>query len=175
MRMVRALISVLLCWSSMPGLSAQTQTSERLTEVDVRVKGVGLGSSYPQVLRQLGRPASSTREKIIDEFEVCGPSYTSLRLIYKGALIELRGDLQARDFKVVSLKITSPQRLITPGIKIGMSEQEARSKLSGEPWQVRDDSGFRILNYVTKGNDGGVGLYFRNGRLVKVESGYTLC
>lgn len=175
--MIRALISIVLCtvgWFSTIASSAQIQHPERITEVDLRIKGVGLGSSYALVLRQFGRPVSSKREKMDDDFGVCGPAYTSLLLSYKGAVVELSGDLRGRDFKVISLEITSPQLLITPGIKIGMTEQEARSKL-GEPWQERSESGLRILSYVTKGNDGGAGLHFRNGRLMKVDWSYTPC
>lgn len=168
--MIRLLTSLLLCtvcWSPTIG-----QDPSQLTEVDFRVKGVGLGNSYAAVLRQLGRPVSSRREKIEDE--ACSPPYTSLTLSYKGAVIEFVGDTRGRAFKVVSMEVTSPQYLITPRVKLGMSEQEVRSKL-GEPWQVTNESGLQILNYVTKGNDGGAGLYFRNGRLVKLQWAYTAC
>ena len=166
----RVITSILLC---IVAGTAQAQDQERLTEVDLRVKGVGLGSSYAQMLRQLGRPISSRREKIDDE--TCGPKHTLLTVKYKGVVIELVGDPRGRDFKVVSFEITSPQLLMTPGIKLGMSELDARSKIGGEPWQVQNDSGFQILNYVTKGNDGGVSLYFRNDRLVKIQWAYTAC
>lgn len=173
--MARALTALLLCtvcWSSTIGWTEHNQDPEQLTEVDLRVKGVGLGSSYAVLLRQTGRPVSSHREKIHDE--TCGPAHTSLELKYNGAVLELVGDLQGRDFKVVSFEVTSPRLIMSPGIKIGMSQEKAQSKL-GTPWQISNESGFRILNYVTKGNDGGVFLYFRNGRLVKVYWRYTLC
>lgn len=163
--MLRALTYVLLLLT----------VSQSATEVDFRVKGVGLGSSHAHVLRQLGKPISSKREKVIDEFEACGPSYTSLRLHYDGAVLELNGDLKGQNFRVVDIEITSPKFLIAPGLRIGMTEAEARSKLGGTPWQETTDAGFRVLSYVTKGNDGGAGLYFRNGRLVKVLWNYTAC
>ena len=105
---------------------------------------------------------------------MCGPPYTSLRLSYEGAAVELRGDLRWRNFEVVSMEITSPQFLIAPGIKVGMTEKEIRSKL-GVPFQQRHESGVLILNYATKGNDGGAGLHFVSGRLVKIEWEFTLC
>ena len=175
--MFRAISFLLLCtlgaspwW---PGF-AYYQIQNRVAEVDLRVQGIGLGSSYSLVLRQFGRSLSSKREKIVDEYEVCGPPYTSLHLRYKGVAIELRGDLRWRNFKVVSMEVTSSQFLIAPGIKIGMTEKEIRSKL-GNPFQERNESGFHILNYATKGNDGGGGLHFVAGRLVKVQWEYTLC
>lgn len=165
--MVHAFISVflcLLCW--------HTQDPNPATEVDLRVKGVGLGSSYARVVSRLGRPISSKREKILDE--TCGPAHTLLRLRYKGAVVELMGDLQGRNFEVVTIEVTSAQMLVTPGVKVGLTEQTTRSKL-GAPWQTRNESDYLILNYVTKGNDGGAALYFRDGRLVKIQWQYTLC
>ena len=174
--MVRVLTFILLytvCWASTTDSFAHHQDPPGLTEVNFRVKGVGLGSSYAVVLRQLGRPVSSKREKILDD--TCDSPHTSLWLSYKGAVVELRGDLAGRNFDVVSMEVTSSSLLITPGIKIGMTEQDVRSKLGGAPWRVMNESGFRILDYVTKGNDGGARLYFREGRLVKVHWNYTLC
>jgi len=43
------------------------------------------------------------------------------------------------------------------------------------PFQERNEAGTHILNYVTKGNDGGAGFHFVSGRLVKIEWEYTLC
>ena len=173
--MVRLLTCVLLCafcWSSTIAQSVQSQNPTQFNEVDLRVKRVGLGSSYSQVLRRLGRPISTTREKVMDE--TCGPPYTFLQLKYKGAVVELHGDLRGRDFKVVSMEITSPRFVILPGIKIGMNEQEAVSKL-GKQVEGSNELGLRMLTYVTKGNDGGAVLSFRDGRLVKVRWTYTLC
>ena len=125
------------------------------------------------VLRQLGRPISSTREKVVSD-GTCGPSYTSLQLNYKGAVVELHGDLRGRKLEVVSMEITSPQFLIMPGVKIGMTEQQVISKL-GKPQEGMWELGVRRLTYVTKGNDGGAVLHFRDDRLEKVYWSYTLC
>lgn len=175
--MIRTLTSVLLClvcWTSTPARFAFKQDPPPVTEVDFRVKGVGLGSSYAVVLRQFGRPLSSKREKVGDYEGICGGSYTSLLLRYQGVEIELMGDLRGRSFQVISMEVTSAKFLLAPGLKIGMTEEEIRSKI-GAPFQERTDSGFRILNYVTKGNEGAAGLHIRDGRLVKVQWDYTLC
>ena len=153
---------------------AQAEGPQHLDEVNLRVQGVGLGSSYSLVRRQLGTPLSSKREKIVDKFEVCGPSYTSLRLGYRGVVVKLMSDLRSRNFKVISMEVTSPRLLIAPGIKIGMTEKEVRSKL-GVPFQERNDSGVHILDYNTKENDGGAGFHFIGRRLMKVEWKYVLC
>ena len=161
-------------WSASAGQFVEPQIASRYDEVNLRLKGIGLGSSYASVLRRWGRPLSSKREKVVDEYEVCGPPYTSLRLSYEGASIELMGDLRWRNFKVVSMEITSGKFLIAPGIKVGMTEKEIRSKL-GVPFQQRHESGVLILNYATKGNDGGAGLHFVSGRLIKIDWEYILC
>ena len=174
--MIRAISLMLLTlgWPASSGRFVTQQIVNRYDEVDFRVKGIGLGSSYASVLAQLGRPLSSKREKVVDKYEVCGAPYSSLHLRYDGAAIELRGDLRWRKFEVVSIEVTSPQFLVAPGIKIGMTEKEIRSKL-GVPFQERNESGVLIVNYATKGNEGGAGLHFVSGRLVKIEWEYTLC
>jgi hypothetical protein len=169
--MLRTLASVVLCTVCWFG---PHQAPQQFTEVDLRVKGVGLGSAFGVVLRQLGQPVSSKREVMDDDFGVCGPAYTSLRLRYQGAALELSGDLKGRNFYVISMEVTSPKFLIAPGINIGMTEEETRSKL-GAPAEEKTESGSRILIYVTKGNDGSALLYFRDGRLVKALWEYTAC
>lgn len=173
-RAVSLMLLSTLCWPASAGRFVKQQVVNNYDEVDLRVKGIGLGSSYASVLRQFGRPLSTKREKIVDKYEVCGPAYTSLRLSYEGATVKLMGDLRWRNFEVVSMAITSPQVLIAPGIKVGMTEKEVRSK-SGVPFQQRYESDVLILNYTTKGNDGGAGLHFVSGRLVRIEWEYTLC
>jgi len=96
-----------------------------------------------------------------------------VKLEVPGVVIRLEGDIRGRDFRVVSVEVNSPQLLVSP-VRIGMTEKEVRSRL-GSPWQERNESGFRILNYVTKGNDGGAGLYFSAGKLMKVHWEATLC
>jgi hypothetical protein len=97
-----------------------------------------------------------------------------VKLRYQGVVIELMGDLRGRGLKVVSMEVTAAQTLIGPGIKLGMTEKEIRSRL-GVPWRESDESGFHLLDYVTKGNLGGAALHFATGRLVKVQWQYTLC
>jgi len=177
MRVVHAPIALFLCVvccsASLP-VTHQQQQSTKLTEINFRIKGVGLGSNLSFVRKQLGRPVSSKREKIVDEFEVCGESYTSLLLTYAGLSLEFRGDIRGRNFEVVSFEVTSPHKFSLPAIQFGMSEREVRSKL-GKPWQAIADEGFHVLSYVTKGNDGGSDLYFSRGKLVKIVSGYVMC
>jgi hypothetical protein len=154
-----------------PPDSRQAQKLEAFNEVDFRVRNVGLGTSYSTVLSKFGKPLVLKREKIFDD--TCGPPHTSLRIKYAGLVIRLDGDIRGRDFTVVSIEIISRQIPISP-VRIGMSEREVRSILA-TPWQETNESGLRVLSYVTKGNDGGARLYFRAGKLMKIHWEATLC
>jgi hypothetical protein len=156
-------------WTALDSRGARKP--ETLNEVDFRVRNVGLGTNLSSVLRKFGKPLTMTREKVLDE--TCGPPYTSLSLRYPGLVIRLEGDIRGRDFRVVSVEVTSSELLVSQ-IRIGMTEKEVRSRLS-LPRQERNESGFHILNYATKANDGGAGLYFRAGKLMKVHWEATLC
>ena len=151
--------------------SGWAQKAETPNEVDFRVRTVGLGTAYSTVLRQFGKPLAMKRKRILDD--TCGPPYTALRLKYSALLIELEGDIRGRGFTVASVEINAPQMHLSP-VRIGMTEKEVQSRL-GSPWQSSDESGFRVLYYVTKGNDGGARLYFRAGKLMKVHWEATLC
>ena len=148
------------------------QKPEILNELDLRIRNVGLGSRYSTVVRQFGKPLTLEQEKILDD-PCGGDPYTALTLKYAGFVMDLRGDVRGRHFTVVSLEINSPQKAMFP-VQLGMTEKAVRSLL-GSPWQESRESGFHILNYVTKGNDGGVLLYFRTGKLSKIHSQLTLC
>ena len=167
------LISMFLQFGLAGALSVGgTQVPDKLDEVDFRVRTIGLGSAYSSMLRKFGKPISVARQKITDE--TCAPAHTLLRLAYHGLRIELVGDIRGRDFRVVSMEVRSPKLLVTPGIRIGMGEKAVRAKL-GRPWRETNEDGFRILDYVTKGNEGGARLYFGEGRLAKILWEYTAC
>jgi hypothetical protein len=146
------------------------------TEVNLRIRGIGLDARYATVLRKFGKPRRAIKERILDD--ICTEPHTTLRLNYDGLLVRLDGDLRGRDFRAVSFEVTSRKWLVSPGIRLGSSENQVLTRL-GEPLEARDEtglgSGFRVLNYVTKGNEGGVALTFRDGKLSKITWSFTLC
>lgn len=142
------------------------------TEVDLTVKAVGLDTAYAKVRQRLGRPQRARKERILDD--TCSPPHTDLTLYYPGLKIELQGTLARRNYEVVSMKVTSPQWRVAPGIRVGMEEGEVRVRL-GTPVEELAEAGMRRIHYVTKGNLGGVALDFHAGRLVKIAWGHTLC
>ena len=151
---------------------AKSPNPEALTEVDLRMRGVGLDARYSTVLRKFGKPRRMVKERILDD--TCSAPHTTLTLKYDGLTVRLDGDIRGRNFRVVSFEVTSRKWLVAPGVRIGMAENEARTRLGG-PWKVTDESGLRVVRYVTPGNDGVVALSFRNGTLFKIYWGFTLC
>jgi hypothetical protein len=148
------------------------QNSQPFTEVDFRINGVGLGANYSTVKRVFGQSLALKRERVLDD--TCGPPYTSLRLKYQGLDIRLEGSLRGQHFKVVSIEVKSPRLVVRHGLRIGMTENAVLSRL-GKPAQERYEGSVRVVDYVTKGNDGGASLFFRSGKLIKIYWKYTLC
>lgn len=148
------------------------QTAKTWYEVNLSVKGVKFDTSYANVRRRFGKPLYVEIEKSFDE--TCGPPSSRMTLRYSGLVIELQGNIEGRDFRVVSVDVSTPKWLIAPGLRVGMNEREVRARL-GQPYEEADESGLHRLAYVSKGNDGGAALYFRSGRLVRIQWEVTLC
>jgi hypothetical protein len=177
-RMIQ-LTSLLICvLIGAPGRSwcnpQQTKSANPLAlmEVNLRIRRVGLDARYSTVLRKFGKPRRLVKERVLDD--TCAPPHTTLRLNYDGLTVRLDGDIRGRNFRVVSFEVTSAKWLVSPGVRIGMAENEARTRL-GEPSDVTDESGLRVVRYVTPGNDGVVALSFRKGTLSTIYWGFTLC
>jgi hypothetical protein len=166
--MKKLLLTALLCIFT-SSISAQ----EKLNEIDLRVNGIGSGSSYSTVIRKLGKP---NRTKII-KFKAenaCGNSdETHLTLFYSGLKVILLGDGKGRNLEVYSIEVTTNKWTVS-GIKIGATEKRVQTRF-GKSNSKDKKSGETIFYYVTKENLGGVNFYFRNNKLVRVEMTETLC
>ena len=138
-------------------------------EIDLRIKGVGLGTPQSIVLRRFGKPLQSERSEV----DPCGGDVTTTRR-YNGLVIQLLGDGTGRNFTVVSIDLTSPKWTVASGIRVGADARRVRAKF-GAPLEKKMESGLEIWSYVNKGNDGFAGLYFRRGKLVKVVWESALC
>jgi hypothetical protein len=84
-------------------------------EIDLRIKGVGLGTPHSIVLRRLGKPLRIKR----GEFDECGGDITTTRR-YSGLVIKLLGDGKGRNFTVVSIELTSSKWSVARGIRVGV-------------------------------------------------------
>jgi hypothetical protein len=136
----------------------------QFTEVNLTVNGIRSGTSYRQV-KKLGKPL---RVKIIG-FDECAGQYRRV-LYFRGLEVGLLGSKDGKRSSVISLTITTSNWTIAPGIKIGASRASLIQKF-GKP--VSEDTS--RVDYVTKGNLGGVRFYLRRGRLYRIEMMETLC
>ena len=168
--MNRFLLSVLLIILS--GTYVRAQDTPR--EVDLRISGVGSGSSYSLVLSSLGKPMRQTT-KVHRTFEgdCLGADSTILILDYPGLKVVLLGDGSGKNRRVVEMRMTSGTRSAS-GIQLGATTEQVRKRF-GEPNSIEQDDGTTEFFYVTRGNLGGVKFVFRNGRLTIVGMSETLC
>jgi len=142
-------------------------------EVDLRVNGIGSGTSYSTVVRKLGKPLRSKKERLAANSACSGSAETHLTLFYSGLEVTLLGDGRGRKLEVYSMEVTS-KKWSASGVGIGADAQDVLTKF-GEPNSKEEESGETIFYYTTKDNLGGVDFHFRNNKLVKVEMTETLC
>jgi hypothetical protein len=140
--------------------------SQRLDEANFKVNDVGLNAPYADVLRRLGAPQRTRREKILGKG--CGAPSTKVTLYYPGLKSELYGPLAGNNFRVKSLEVTSADWEVALGVAIGMDQRTVRERL-GKPDVEIADSGGEAFIYQPEGESGSVGLIFRGGRLTSIE------
>ena len=167
--MRRFFLALILLAAFQSFLFAQT----KLREVDLRISGVGSGTSYSGVISKFGRPASRKSERTSRELSCTGSDITDLKLQYSGLDVGLIGDGDGRNLKVVEIVVTS-SRWQASGIRVGSAPKEIMRRF-GEPNSHANRVGRVIYYYVTPGNLGGVNFEFRNGRLAKIVMSETLC
>ncbi len=152
-------------------VAAQAQTNGE-TPIELKVNGVGLGSSRAVVVTQLGKPV---RLKQAPAFfsECSGSKETNLTLNYPGLLIELVGDGRGRNFNVVSIAVSSAKWSVAPQIAIGANTNSILSRF-GRPLRTENESGAKLMIYFHTG-DGGARFNVRSNKLVKIEWGLDRC
>ena len=146
---------------------------KKLTEIDLRVNGIGSGTSYSTVVRKLGSPTRRKTEKIKASLACSNTAETHFTLFYSGLKITLLGDGKGHNLSVYSIEVTSP-RWKASGISVGANINEVETKF-GKPISKADISGETVLYYVTKENLGGVNFYLKDNKLVRVRMNETLC
>src|SRR6266404_2244296 len=88
----------------LPGSTYRLANSTRLvsryrpSEVELRIRNVGLGSALNQVRQRFGLPKSRRQESISDT--TCGAPYLHLSLTYPGLTFGFDGPLKGSRFKV---------------------------------------------------------------------------
>lgn len=138
------------------------------------INGVGLGSTYAQVLRALGKPvkdARPTREECIGAREK--------PVEYRGLSIHfMDGDSRdGKTFEVKSFEVTAGRWEVS-GVKIGDGEAVVRRRF-GRKYNVDNnpETGERSWSY-DMGDAHGPGttiVTFKNGKVVSIASAYIVC
>jgi hypothetical protein len=132
---------------------------------ELRINGIGLGTSHSTVLRQLGKPLQSRKTGVFP----CGDLEKTLR--YSGLIIKLEKDSESQDYKVVAIEITSNKWSVS-GISVGANINDVQAKFKYRHHKTKEP-GLVGLHY---GNgDGGTSFYFRNNKLVSIDLEYNWC
>ena len=140
---------------------------QKYREVDLRVNGIGSGSSYAAVIERFGKPSRNEREKYAADSACSSVAETHLTLFYPGLKIMLLGDGKGRDLKVYAIEVKS-RRWSASGISIGDDAKTIAAKF-GDPNSKEKNSDEMVYDYVTKSNAGGISFRFRNNKLIKIE------
>ena len=147
-------------------ISELDNTSEvsDLNAVNLRIKGIGLGSSYQDMEKQFGKPLETKKAREYgcydDELEM------EITNTYSGVIIKLlQGD--TNKLFVSSIEVTSPEIMIMPEIQIGISPKAMEMKL-GKSEPLGKEEGYELFTYVNKDNNGSATFYFKTEKLMKV-------
>ncbi len=151
-----------------PALGQQT-----LREVDLRIHGIGNGSSYAAVLAKFGKPTNQKIERTEKELSCMDADEIYRTLYYSGLEVEVLALDGNRKPKVVAFTITST-KWSASGVRIGSTPSQLVRRF-GKPESIDRQDRMTAYYYVTPGNLGGVNFEFIGGRLVKIAMSETLC
>ena len=135
----------------------------------LRFNGVGLGSTYGQAKKALGKPLRETKPK----HEDCVGGQER-NVYYEGASLSFM-DQGTRKFDLVAFEVTSPKYNIS-GIKVGDTQLTVRRVLGSKfITEAAQTEGMTMWTYEMDGETGSASITFKKGKVVKIESGYLMC
>jgi hypothetical protein len=146
------------------GALGQTTDPGRL-----RINGVGLESTYAQVIKALGKPVKdgkATHEECIGGHEKT--------VDYAGLKIYLM-DEGEKVFKVEGLTVTSSHWLVS-GIRVGVRPAAVKAKF-GTKYTVnrRTDNGGLVWQYDFDGGEGTTTVIFKGGKVTEISTAFQVC
>jgi hypothetical protein len=152
-----------------------TLHAQAVSPAKLKINGlIGLGSTYAQVVKALGRPASETKASL----EQCTGRHEKTAQ-YSGAMFYFMSSLSSdgKTFEVETFIVSSPKYSVS-GVKVGDTEAVVRAKF-GRRYTVGKDpeSGARMWTYEMSERDGpGQTLVtFRNGKVARISSAFLMC
>lgn len=135
----------------------------------IKVNGIALGAKYSDVVRKLGKPTRDVTNKEMDE---CMGSHVRT-LTYPGLKIEL--DDAGGGFTVFSFEVTSAKYDVS-GVKIGAAADAIQKRFGTKRRTVeKSKTGATWYYEMSDESPGTSNFHFRGGKLVKIESTYTMC
>jgi hypothetical protein len=151
------------------GAFAQTVNPAKL-----KINGVGLNSTYPQVVKALGKPVKdgkATHEECIGGREKT-VDYAGLSLYF------MDGDSRGgKTFEVKSFSVTTSKWLVS-GVRVGDTPETVKAKF-GAKYRLdrRTDNGGLAWHYEMNDKDGPgmTTVIFKKGKVVEISSGYQVC
>jgi hypothetical protein len=153
-------------------LSGAAAFSQRVDPATLKVNGVGLNSTYAQIVRAMGKPVKNgkaTHEECIGgrekTVEYPGLSFSMMDGESPGG----------KTFEVKSFSVTSAQWLVS-GVRVGDTQAAVKAKL-GTRYRVdrRTDNGGLAWYYEFDGGEGTTTIIFKGGKVVEISTAFQLC
>ena len=136
---------------------------------NLRFNGVGLESTYGQVVKALGKPSSET--KPVREECIGGKEKTAK---YPGLSLSFM-DEGGKTFKVMAFEVTSSKWAVS-GIKVGDSQLTVRRVLGTKfTNDTNAAEGMTMWTYELAGDTGSTTITFKKGKVVSIGSSYLVC
>jgi hypothetical protein len=140
----------------------------------LRLNGVGLDSTYGQVVKAFGQPVKDskpTREECAGGREK-DVEFTGVSFLFMDAPSK-----NGKTFEVMGFEVTSAKYLVS-GIKVGDGEQRVGQRFGTKFTKGKDDESGAVVwtyEFPDQNSPGFTSVYFRRGKVVKIMSGYTVC
>ncbi len=155
-------------------LLAATAGAQGVNPAKIKFKGIGLDSTYAQVVKALGKPDSEDPAK---EEGCIGGKEKSVK--YPGiSFYFMDGDSKdKKTFEVKAFELTAPNIPVS-GIKIGDTPATVRSKF-GRKYSVDNDRESGEITWLYAMNDrdgpGSTRVVFKNGKVSMIASDFLVC
>ena len=133
--------------------------------IDLKIKDVGIGTNYSEVLRKLGKPLSNQTDGTFP----CEDGKV-ITLNYSGLSLKIIEDFDSKNFFVASVNLTSNKFSVSE-INIGATVKEVKTKFGDV--EIETEKGTDVLSYFI--DDGYAYFYFTNGKLRRVSWELNVC
>lgn len=145
---------------------------QRVNVAKLRFNGIGLDSTYRQVVMALGKPVKDPK----GTREYCAGGLEKT-VEYRGATFYfMNGDSRGgKTFEAMSFSVTSAKYVVS-GIKVGDPESVVRQRLGTRFEKRQDDDGNDSWSYEFEDpSPGFTTISFSRGKVVKISSAYMVC